>query len=141
MIEKKKRETSKMLLWTVLSLSALFSIAALVLSSLFGGFEATVTVIGGVWSAAVIAAIGFYSDKAKAENEIKLQALLNSPPELAELREQLAAEQAAGRKLKAERDKAKKEAEQAKGEAAQLRQRLTPLEQIIRDAQQPGTPG
>ena len=133
--DKKRRETSKMLLWTVLSLSALFSIAALVLSSQFGGFDATVTVVGGVWSAAVIAAIGFYSDKAKAENEIKLQATLSTPPpELAELRAQNTDMEATIKKLRAERDK-------ARNEVAQLKQRLTPLEQIIRDAQQPGTSG
>jgi uncharacterized protein (DUF3084 family) len=132
--EKKRRETSKVLLWTVVILSSVFSVTAMILAYMAGEFGVTVTVIGGLWSAAVPVAIGCYSDKAKAENEIKLQMLLNKPPELEELRARLVASEAANKKLKTERDK-------AKSEATQLKQRLTPLEEIIRQAQQPGEAG
>ena len=69
---KKHRETSKMLLWTIIALSAVFSVAALVLSCIFGELGVTITVIGGLWGASVPVVIGCYSDKAKTENEIKL---------------------------------------------------------------------
>jgi len=135
--EKKRRETSKVLLWTIVSLSAFFSALSLVLCAAWArdDLSTTVSIVGGVWSAAVIAAIGFYSDKAKAENEIKLQRLLNGPPpELEELRVQNAALEAANKKLKTERDKARKEADQLKTEQ-------TAVARFFEKAQQPGTPG
>ena len=136
-MEKKSRETSKVLLWTVIALSCMFSIVSLILAYLSGELGITITVIGGLWSAAVPVAIGCYSDKAKAENEIKLQMIMQAPPpellqaqeELSAAQEQLAAAQAESRKMKSERDAAKKD-------AAQLKQRLTPLEELIRQSAQ-----
>ena len=71
---KTRRETSKVLLWTVIALSSLFSMAALVLCAIWAADQlgVAVTVVGGLWGASVPVAIGCYSDKAKAENEIKL---------------------------------------------------------------------
>jgi len=71
---KKKRETSKMLLWTVIALSAFFSLLGLAMCALWARdqFGMAITVVGGLWGASVPVAIGCYSDKAKAENEIKL---------------------------------------------------------------------
>jgi len=132
MNEKKHRETSKILLWTIIALSSVFSTVALILAYLSGELAVTVPVVGGIWSVAVPVAIGFYSDKAKAENEIKLQMLMQAPSEeLLQVQQQLTVAQDANKKLKSERDAAKRE-------VSQLKQRLTPLEEIIRNAS-PGT--
>ena len=129
MEKQKTRETSKILLWTVIALSCMFSVASLILAYLAGELGITITVIGGLWSAAVPVAIGCYSNKAKAENEIKLQMMLQGPPpELLQAKEQLATAQAKNKKLTSERDAARKE-------AAALRARLTPIEDIIANAQ------
>ena len=71
---EKKRETSKVLLWTIVTASLAISVVSMVLCAWLAVDQLgmAITVIGGLWSGAVIAAIGFYSDKAKAENEIKL---------------------------------------------------------------------
>lgn len=130
MKEKKRRETSKVLLWTIVTASIVISVVSMVLCALLAVDQLgmAITVIGGLWSGAVIAAIGFYSDKAKAENEIKLQAMMQAPPvELLQAQDQLAAAQAEIKKMKGERDTARKE-------AAALKSRLTPLEEIIRQS-------
>jgi len=52
-----------------------FSVVTLILGYLSRDtidFGMIVTAVGGLWSASVPVAIGCYSDKAKAENEIKL---------------------------------------------------------------------
>ena len=130
MAEKKRRETSKVLLWTIVTASLAISVVSMVLCAWLAVDQLgmAITVIGGLWSGAVIAAIGFYSDKAKAENEIKLQAMMQAPPvELLQAQDQLAAAQAEIKKMKGERDTARKE-------AAALKSRLTPLEEIIRQS-------
>jgi hypothetical protein len=81
MPNKKPRETSKMLLWTVIVLSSVISMTALILAYLGGEFGVTVPVVGGIWSGAVPVAVACYSDKAKAENEIKLQQMRTPPQE------------------------------------------------------------
>ena len=124
---EKKRETSKVLLWTIVTASLAISVVSMVLCAWLAVDQLgmAITVIGGLWSGAVIAAIGFYSDKAKAENEIKLQAMMQAPSEEeARLREQLVAAQAEAKKMKTERDTARKE-------VSDLKKRLTPFEQII----------
>jgi len=134
--EKKRRETSKVLLWTIVTASLAISVVSMVLCAWLAVDQLgiAITVIGGLWSGAVIAAIGFYSDKAKAENEIKLQAMVQAPSEeLLQAREQLAAALGDNKKLKTERDAAKKE-------ALQLKQRLSPLEEIIRQSTKGDTP-
>ena len=136
MFEKKRRETSKVLLWTIVTASLAISVVSMVLCAWLAVDQLgiAITVIGGLWSGAVIAAIGFYSDKAKAENEIKLQAMVQAPSEeLLQAREQLAAALGDNKKLKTERDAAKKE-------ALQLKQRLSPLEEIIRQSTKGDTP-
>jgi septal ring factor EnvC (AmiA/AmiB activator) len=95
-----KHETSKVLLWTVIVAAAFFSAVCLALVAIFGGADAlgmTVTAVGTIWAAAVPVAIGCYSDKAKAENEIKLSQsgqLEAVQAKLAEISGQLASMQA-----------------------------------------------
>ena len=71
---KKRRETSKVLLWTIISLSAFFCLLSLTLCAIFAPDQlgTAAMTVGGLWGASVPVAVGFYSDKAKAENEIKL---------------------------------------------------------------------
>ena len=112
--EKRRRETSKVLLGTIVAASVIISMASMVLCAWLAVDQLgiAITVIGGIWSGAVIAAIGFYSDKAKAENEIKLQAMLQAPPEeLTQAQAERDAALAGEKKMKAERDKARKEVE------------------------------
>jgi len=131
---KQGPETSKILLWSVIGLASVISIASLVLAYMSHDFDVTVTVIGGLWGASVPVAIGCYSDKAKAENEIKLQQIMQGPPpELTQAQSDLSDAMADNKKLKADLASAKKE-------NGQLKQRLTPLEEIIKQAQT-GTSG
>jgi len=70
----KRRETSKVLLWTIIASALAISVTCLVLCAWLAVEQLgiAITVVGGMWAAAVPVEIGCYSDKAKEENIIKL---------------------------------------------------------------------
>ena len=61
-----------MLVWTIVVLSFLLAAAILILGFLSGDFQMAMPVAAGLFAAPSASALGFYSNKAKAENEIKL---------------------------------------------------------------------
>ena len=75
---KNHRETSKMLLWAVITLSAIFSVVIILLAWFGredGNFSMTAGAIGTLWSAAVPVVAGCYDNRAKAKDEYELERL------------------------------------------------------------------
>jgi len=84
-MQRKYRETSKMLVWTIIFLSFFLSAGTLVLGYLTENFTIAAPAAAGQW-VAMVSAFWCYANKAKAENTIKLQ---ESSPALKQMQDKL----------------------------------------------------